>query len=86
MWELLLELLDVLGLIDYKKKKKKKEKSIPLETNDSPHKQDTSGEVKGPGDSFCAGCHRPLEIGAIYEREKAWCTDCYKTYVLKLKE
>jgi hypothetical protein len=86
LWELLLELLDVLGLIDYKKKKKKKENSISQETNDSPHKQDTSGEVKRPGDSICAGCHRPLEIGAIYEHGKAWCTECYKTHVLKIKE
>ena len=86
MWELLLELLDVLGLIDYKKKKKKEEKSKSLETSDSRNKQDTSGEVKQQGGSICAGCHRPLEIGAIYEGGKAWCTECYKTHVLKIKE
>ena len=85
MWEILLELLDFLGYLFLRKKRKKKKELISLEINDSTHKQDTSGEVKRQGGSICAGCHRTLEKGAIYELGKAWCTECYKTHVLKIK-
>jgi len=84
MWEILIDLLEFLGLISLKKKKKEKE-LLSLETNDSTHKQDTSGEVAQQSDSICAGCHRTLEKGAIYESGKVWCTECYKTQILKIK-
>jgi hypothetical protein len=84
LWEILFELLELLGLVGSKKKKKKETESISLETNDST-KQDTSGEVKQQGGSICAGCHRVLEKGAIYEIGKAWCKECYKAHVLKIK-
>jgi protein-arginine kinase activator protein McsA len=41
--------------------------------------QDTSGEITQEGVSICAGCHRILEEGAVYELGKPWCTECYKT-------
>jgi hypothetical protein len=85
LWEILLELLDLLGLIGLKKKKKKEKELISLETNDSIHKQDTSGEVKQQGGSICAGCHRRLEKDVIYELRQAWCMECYKTHILKIK-
>lgn len=85
MWELLFDLLEFLGLIGLKKKRKKKTELISLETNDSTHKQDNSEKVTRQGVSICAGCHRILQKGAIYELEKAWCTECYKTHVLKIK-
>lgn len=85
MWEILLELLDLLGIIGLKKKKKKETELISLETNDSTHKQDTSEEVTRQGVSICAGCLRTLEKGAVYELGKAWCMECYKTHVLKIK-
>ncbi len=85
MWEILLELLDFLGLIGLKKKKKKAKESISLEAIDSTHKQDTSGEVNRQGGSICAGCHRKLEKDVIFELGKAWCMECYKTHVLRIK-
>lgn len=85
MWEILFELLELLGLIRSKEKKKKEAESISLERNDSTHKQDTSGGIKQQGGSICAGCHRVLEKGATYEIGKGWCKECYKTHVLKIK-
>ncbi|MHA1943814.1 MAG: hypothetical protein ACW96M_05400, partial [Candidatus Thorarchaeota archaeon] len=58
---------------------------ISLKTNDSTPEQDTSREVTREGVSVCAGCNRMLEKDAIYELGKAWCTECYKTHVLKVK-
>lgn len=85
MWEILLELVDFLGLIGLKKKKKKEKEVISVETNDSIPKQETSGEVKREGGSVCSGCHRSLEKDAIYELGKVWCMECYKIHVLKIK-
>ncbi len=85
MWEILLELLDFLGLIGFKKKKKKEKELISFDTDDSKRRQDTSGRVNLQDSSICAGCHRSLKIGAIYELGNAWCTECYKTHVLKIK-
>ena len=84
MWELLIDLLELLGIVSLKKRRKKKTELISLETNDSTPEHDTSREVTREGVSVCAGCNRMLEIGAIYELEKAWCTECYKTHVLKV--
>ena len=85
MWEILLELLDFLGYLFLRKKKKKEKELIPLETNDSIQKQDTSEEVTRQSGSICAGCDRILKKGAVYELGKPWCTECYKTHVLKIK-
>lgn len=85
MWDILIDLLELLGLFGLKKKKKKETELTSLETNDSTPEQETSGEVTREGVSVCAGCNRILEKGAIYELDKAWCTECYKTHVLKIK-
>ncbi len=85
MWELLADLLELLGIISFKKKKKQEKELISSETNDSTQKQDTSEEVARQSSSICAGCNRILEKGAVYELGKSWCTECYKTHVLKIK-
>ena len=85
MFETLLDLLELLGIISLKKKKKGEKEFTSLEINDSTHKQDASGEVTQQGVSICAGCQRTLEKGAIYESGKTWCTECYKAHVLKIK-
>ncbi|UCC40631.1 MAG: hypothetical protein JSV96_04075 [Candidatus Aminicenantes bacterium] len=86
MFEVLFELLlDFLGFIGLRKKKKEKIELPSLKTNDSTPKEDTYQEVKREGVSVCAGCARLLEKGAIYEFGKPWCTECYKTHVLKIK-
>ncbi len=85
MWELLADLLELLGIISFKKKKKQEKELISSETNDSTQKQDTSEEVTQQNVSICAGCNRILEKGAVYELGKTWCTECYKTHVLKIK-
>lgn len=85
MWEFLFDLLELLGLIGFKKRKKKEPELVTLETNDSTQKQDNSEEVTRQGVSICAGCHRTLKKGAIHESGKAWCMECYKIHVLKIK-
>jgi len=85
LWEILIDLLEILGLFGFKKKKKQEKELISSETNDSTQKQDTSEEVTRQGGSICAGCNRILEKGAVYELGKSWCTECYKTHVLKIK-
>ena len=85
MWDLLVDLLELLGIIVYKKKKKQEKQLNLSETDDSTQKQDTSEEVRQQSGSICAGCNRILEKGAVYEHEKSWCTECYKTHVLKIK-
>jgi protein-arginine kinase activator protein McsA len=85
LFDILLDLLELLGLISLRKKKKREKESTSLEINDSAYKQDTSGEVTQQGVSICAGCHRTLEKGAIYESGKTWCMECYKTHILKIK-
>lgn len=86
MWEFFVDLIELIGMIVIKKKKKKKKELISSEKNDSAQKQESSREVKGQNGSICAGCNRILEKGAIYELGKSWCTECYKTHVLKIKD
>jgi hypothetical protein len=81
----LVDLLELLGIIDYKKKKKQEKQLISSETDESTQKKDASEEVTQQSGSICAGCNRILEIGAVYESGKSWCTECYKTHVLKIK-
>jgi protein-arginine kinase activator protein McsA len=85
MWDIILEILELLGIISLKKKKKEEKESSSPETTDSIHKQDFPQGVKRESVPTCAGCHRPLRIGAIHESGKVWCTECYKTHVLKVK-
>jgi len=82
LFDLLIEFLAFLG---FKRKKKGEKEFTSLETNDSTHKQDNSSEGTRNSVSVCAGCHSSLEMNAIYEFGKAWCTECYKTHVLKIK-
>ncbi len=86
MWELLADLLELLGIISFKKKKKQEKELISSETNDSTQKQDTSEEVTQQNGPICAGCNRILEKGTVYELGKTWCTECYKIHVLKIKD
>ncbi len=86
MWELLADLLELLGIISFKKKKKQEKELISSETNDSTQKQDTSEKVTQQNGSICAGCNCILEKGAVYELGKTWCTECYKIHVLKIKD
>jgi protein-arginine kinase activator protein McsA len=69
----------------FKKRKKEEAKLVSDETNSSMHNHHEEGEMTKKGLPICAGCHRQLEKDAIYELKKVWCTECYKTHVLKLK-
>lgn len=79
---LFIEFLEFFG---YKKSRKKKAESTSHNTNDLAHDQDTHPEISRDGVSVCAGCGRVLQKDAIYELGKSWCTECYKTQVLKIK-
>lgn len=85
MWEILLELLEFLGFIGLKKKKKKEKELTRVATDDSTYRQHSSGQASRRKDSVCAGCHLTIKEGAVYELGKAWCTECYKIHVLKIK-
>ena len=34
--------------------------------------------------TLCTGCGRPIQKNPVYERGKPWCSDCYKTDILKV--
>ena len=85
MWEILLELLEFLGFIGLRKKKKKEKELNRVETEQSTQRQDSSMEASRRGGSVCAGCHLTIKEGAVYDLGKAWCTECYKIHVLKIK-
>ena len=85
MWDLLVDLLELLGIIDYRKRKKQEKQLNLSETHDPTQKQDTSEEDTQKSESICPGCNLMIEKGAVYEQGKAWCTECYKTHVLKIK-
>ena len=85
MWDLLVDLLELLGIIAFKKKKKEEKQLNLTETDDSTQKQDPSEEVTQQSCSTCAGCNLMIEKGAVYEHGKTWCTECYKIHVLKIK-
>jgi len=84
--DILLELLADLGIIGLRKKKKKSAEQTSPKTIDTNQGKDVSGRTSEEGLPVCAGCHRIVERGAIYELRKAWCVDCYKSYVLKVRE
>jgi len=85
MWIILELLSDVLDYLGFGKKKKEETDLLSLKTNDSTPEQDTSGGATREGVSVCSGCYRILETGAIFELGKPWCTECYKTHILKVK-
>jgi protein-arginine kinase activator protein McsA len=86
MIEFLLELfLEFLGFFGYKKKKRKAKESTLHKADDLAPVQDTHQEVSREAVSVCAGCGRILEKDVIYELDKSWCVECYKTQVLKIK-
>jgi hypothetical protein len=84
--ELLFELfLDFLAFLGFRKGKRGKKDSTSKKTEDSASSQQTSRDSAQDGSLLCSGCNRVLEKGAIYELEKSWCSECYKTHVLKIK-
>ena len=86
MLELLLEIfLDFLAFLGFKKGKRGREDSTSIRTEDSAPSQQTSSDNARDSSLVCSGCNRILEKGAIYELEKSWCSECYKTHVLKIK-
>ena len=87
MLDLILDfLLFLFGKRFFKKRKKEEAKLVSDETNSSMHNHHEEKEMTKKGLPVCAGCHCQLEKGAVYELKKAWCTECYKTHVLKIKE
>ena len=85
MWDLLIDFLELLGIVGLRKKKKREAELASLEINDSAPEQEISKEARQDGVSVCAGCNRKLDLGANYELDKAWCSECYKTHFLKVK-
>ena len=86
MFEFLIELfLEFLGFLGFKKRKKGGKDSISMKANDSAPNQETSRGAAQESSLACSGCHRTLEKDAIYELGMVWCTECYKTHVLKIK-
>ena len=57
---------------------------MPDPDNSSPQ-QDDAAYAERADVMSCAGCRRLLDKGAIFELGKVWCTDCYKTHVLKME-
>jgi hypothetical protein len=86
VWDFVLEFLAYLGIRALKKKKKEDTESTDAESIVRDQEQDPSGDEKREGISVCVGCNRTVEKGAIYELEKTWCIDCYKSNVLKIHE
>lgn len=86
MLEFLIELfLEFLGFLGFRKRKKGEKDSISAESNGLAPNQETSRGVSQESSLACSGCRRVLEKDAVYELGKPWCTDCYKTHVLKVK-
>jgi hypothetical protein len=86
MIEFLIELfLEFLGFFGCKKRRKRATESAPNRTDDLTPEQDPNQEVSREGVTACAGCGRVLEKDVIYELGKSWCTECYKTQVIKIK-
>jgi hypothetical protein len=78
-------LLDFLMVIGLRKKKKKETGLTSLKTEDYTPEKGNPGEAPLKGDAVCAGCNSLLDKGVIHENGKAWCLECYKTRVLKIK-
>ena len=87
MFEFIIDLLlDFLMVIGLRKKKKKDTGLTSLKTEDYTSEQGNPREASLKGDAVCAGCSSLIDKGAVHEDGKAWCLQCYKTRVLKIKE
>ena len=86
MIEFLVELvLEFLGLSGVREIKRKSSKLTSPKSNASTPKKDASKEVLQVDQSVCAGCNRKLKQVSVYEFGKSWCTECYKSQVLKIR-
>ena len=86
MFEFIIDLLlDFLMVIGLRKKKKKDTELTSLKTEDYTQEQENLRDASLKGDTVCAGCNSLLDKGVIHEDGKAWCLQCYKTRVLKIK-
>ena len=75
MLEFLIDVfLEFLVLIGFRKKKKEEKDPLDLDLKETSSKR-----------LICAGCRRELKEETIYEQGKAWCKECYKSEVLKIK-
>lgn len=70
---------------DVREAKKKNTESTAPETNDPTQERDRSSGLPQGGVAVCAGCNRILDKDIVYELEKAWCRECYKSHVLKIR-
>jgi hypothetical protein len=86
LWDLLLELLAVLGIRTFRTKKDKDSESTSSEPDELNRGVSFSERATQKGVSVCAGCSRPVEKGVIHELGKDWCRDCYKSHVLKVQD
>ena len=86
MFELIIDLLlDFLVVIGLRKRKKKDTELTSLSTPDYTPEQGNPTEASLKDNVVCAGCNSLLDKGVIHEDGKAWCLECYKTRVLKIK-
>jgi protein-arginine kinase activator protein McsA len=86
MIDFIIELfLEFLGFLGYKRRRKKAKESTPHKKDALASEQDAQQEISREGVSVCAGCGSVLGNDVIYEVGKSWCTECYKTQVLKIK-
>jgi len=84
--DVLIELvLEFLGLSGIREIKRKGSKLASPKSNASTPKQDTFKEGLQVDLSVCAGCNRRLKQVSVYEFGKSWCTECYKSQVLKIR-
>lgn len=88
MWDLILDLLVMFGwdrLKSQKKGEKQPDSESPPEADHAYHAESAEEEVKRQESLVCAGCHRRLKEQAVRELGKVWCTECYKSHVLKIR-
>jgi len=86
VFEFLFELvLEFFGLSGIRSIKKKGSEFASSKSNDSAPKQDSFKEGLNVDLSVCAGCNRRLNQVSVYEYGKSWCTECYKSQVLKIR-
>jgi hypothetical protein len=86
VFELIIDLLlDFLVLIGLRKRKKKDKELTLLKAEDYTPEQGKPEEASLQSDTVCTGCNSLLDKGVIHEDGKAWCLECYKKRVLKIK-
>lgn len=88
MWDLILDLLVMFGWDRLKGQKKEKTQPDSESPSEADHAYDANPaeqEAKSQEILVCAGCSRKLKEQAVRELGKVWCTECYKSLVLKIK-